>query len=190
MVEQPPRTPWWNHPWAYSTGSGIIAGVVLAVVGELEPLWLVLAVLAAVVVGAAVGAAVWAVRAARQLRKTTEMAASAVKWHFELRSAMQDVTQKLDPLVEQLEERTVESRKSRQELANAIAKVEAELNRGIARATLADTEADAKRKGWDAHWFDGGVRFVRDSEMATVYFHEIDIRKLRDALKLDSVRPG
>src|SRR4051794_34846978 len=44
---QPPKQPWWNHPWVYSTGSAVIAGLIVAYAGELKPIWVLIALAAA-----------------------------------------------------------------------------------------------------------------------------------------------
>jgi hypothetical protein len=92
--------------------------------------------------------------------------------------------------VERLQEREEARDQEIQRFANTLGEVEQALNRRIAQATLADVEADALRQGWDIEWFEDRVEFTKDSNLATVRFYEINVRRLRDALRLESARPG
>jgi hypothetical protein len=64
-MEHPNR--WFNHPWVVSFGSAVLAGLVVLYAGQLDPLWVALAVVAFVGVGGIVFGAIKAVRAWREM---------------------------------------------------------------------------------------------------------------------------
>lgn len=78
-------------------------------------------------------------------------------------------------LAERLEEKT-------------IPELERRVTALIARAALADVSAEAKANGWEIHWGEDSVRYLRRNDMATVAFDNIDIERLRKALGLKWVK--
>jgi hypothetical protein len=256
-VADPRNDDWFNHPWAYSTGSAIVAGLVVAYAGQLEPLWIGLAVVAFLGVGGFVFGLQRVVGFIRDLRSWREVVEERVGWlHDELQwLALRDVINnaqdrgwslvmydggggieftspdnavsiRADPTLFQPNElakrlhaeapdcfpsdwlpraagqagtsvkhiATLGAKLQRldgatTELAEHVNEFDANFDRRVARATLADVEADAIRGGWRVEWYSDSVRFIKSHDMATVQFSDINIRKLRDAMRLD-VRPG
>jgi hypothetical protein len=76
---------WYNQPWAYSTGSAVLAGLVVLYAGKLKPLWVGLAAAAFVVVGSIVFSILKAFRAWREHRLLQTAVAEKLGWlHDEL----------------------------------------------------------------------------------------------------------